>query len=87
MRPLRGDVPRAHARAHPLRVVRQRRDPDADYPWAPTREERERTAFDLERTWGENVDSSDHGAGRRRGAPRVVPPDGTGRRQPRRRAT
>ena len=35
----------------------KRRDPAADYPWAPTREERERTAFDLERTWGENVDS------------------------------
>ena len=60
----------------------KRRDPAADYPWAPTREERERTAFDLERTWGENVDLSTHGAGRRRGAPRVVPPDGTGRRQP-----
>ena len=36
----------------------KRRDPDDDYPWAPTREERERTAHELERTWGENVDLS-----------------------------
>ena len=32
--------------------------PDNDYPWAPTWEERVRTAEDLERTWGENVDLS-----------------------------
>ncbi|HEX6725427.1 MAG TPA: adenylate/guanylate cyclase domain-containing protein [Gaiella sp.] len=36
----------------------KRRDPDEDYPWAPTREERERVARDLEQTWGENVDLS-----------------------------
>jgi pimeloyl-ACP methyl ester carboxylesterase len=36
----------------------KRRDPDEDYPWAPTREERERTAHELERTWGEDVDLS-----------------------------
>jgi class 3 adenylate cyclase len=36
----------------------KRRDPDEDYPWAPTREEREQTALELERTWGENVDLS-----------------------------
>jgi class 3 adenylate cyclase len=36
----------------------KRRDPDDDYPWAPTREERKRTAHELERTWGENVDLS-----------------------------
>jgi class 3 adenylate cyclase len=36
----------------------KRRDPDDDYPWAPTREEREHDAFDLERRWGENVDIS-----------------------------
>ena len=36
----------------------KRRDPDDDYPWAPTRDERERTAHELERTWGENVDLS-----------------------------
>jgi pimeloyl-ACP methyl ester carboxylesterase len=36
----------------------KRRDPDEDYPWAPTSEERERVAVELERTWGENVDLS-----------------------------
>ena len=36
----------------------KRRDPDDDYPWAPTSEERERVAVELERTWGENVDLS-----------------------------
>jgi class 3 adenylate cyclase len=36
----------------------KRRDPDDDYPWAPTGEERKRTAHELERTWGENVDLS-----------------------------
>jgi class 3 adenylate cyclase len=29
-----------------------------DYPWAPTWEERQETASELERTWGENVDLS-----------------------------
>ena len=36
----------------------KRRDPDEDYPWAPTSEERKRVAVELERTWGENVDLS-----------------------------
>jgi pimeloyl-ACP methyl ester carboxylesterase len=34
----------------------KRRDPDDDYPWAPTWEERVRVAAELEATWGENVD-------------------------------
>ncbi len=41
----------------------KRCDPDDDYPWAPTREERERSADELERTWGENVDLSTDGPG------------------------
>ncbi len=36
----------------------KRCDPDADYPWAPTWEERVRAAAELEETWGENVDLS-----------------------------
>ena len=36
----------------------KRSDPDGDYPWAPTAEERVRDATELERTWGENVDLS-----------------------------
>ena len=36
----------------------KRRDPDEDYPWAPTAEERLRYAHALEDTWGENVDIS-----------------------------
>jgi len=36
----------------------KRRDPDDDYPWAPTMAEREQVALELERTWGENVDLS-----------------------------
>ena len=36
----------------------KRRDPDDDYPWAPSADERERTALELERTWGEDVDLS-----------------------------
>jgi class 3 adenylate cyclase len=34
----------------------KRQDPDADYPWAPTEEERRQVALELEQTWGENVD-------------------------------
>jgi pimeloyl-ACP methyl ester carboxylesterase len=30
----------------------RRRDPDDDYPWAPTAENREETALDFERNWG-----------------------------------
>jgi pimeloyl-ACP methyl ester carboxylesterase len=30
----------------------RRRDPDEDYPWAPTAEDREETAADVERNWG-----------------------------------
>jgi class 3 adenylate cyclase len=30
----------------------KRRDPDDDYPWAPTAENREETVEDVERTWG-----------------------------------
>jgi pimeloyl-ACP methyl ester carboxylesterase len=30
----------------------RRRDPDDDYPWAPTAENREETAQDIERNWG-----------------------------------
>jgi pimeloyl-ACP methyl ester carboxylesterase len=36
----------------------KRSDPDDDYPWAPTWEERVESAADLERTWGENVELS-----------------------------
>jgi class 3 adenylate cyclase len=36
----------------------KRRNPDEDYPWAPTWEERVRVARELEETWGENVDLS-----------------------------
>jgi pimeloyl-ACP methyl ester carboxylesterase len=36
----------------------KRCDPDDDYPWAPTWEERVAVAADLEETWGENVDLS-----------------------------
>ncbi|CAN5144779.1 adenylate/guanylate cyclase domain-containing protein [soil metagenome] len=36
----------------------KRRDPDDDYPWAPTREARQQHAEELESTWGENVDIS-----------------------------
>ncbi|MBA3561190.1 MAG: adenylate/guanylate cyclase domain-containing protein [Actinobacteria bacterium] len=36
----------------------KRSDPDDDYPWAPTKEERTREARELEATWGENVDLS-----------------------------
>ncbi len=34
----------------------KRRDPDDDYPWAPTAEARLAYAQELEETWGENVD-------------------------------
>jgi pimeloyl-ACP methyl ester carboxylesterase len=34
----------------------KRSHPDDDYPWAPTQEERERYARELEETWGENMD-------------------------------
>ena len=30
----------------------KRRDPDDDYPWAPTAENREQEALDIERNWG-----------------------------------
>jgi len=36
----------------------KRSDPDDDYPWAPTWDERRATAAELEETWGENVDLS-----------------------------
>jgi class 3 adenylate cyclase/pimeloyl-ACP methyl ester carboxylesterase len=36
----------------------KRRDPDDDYPWAPTQEQRLEVAQELEDTWGENVDLS-----------------------------
>jgi pimeloyl-ACP methyl ester carboxylesterase len=36
----------------------KRRDPDDDYPWAPTWDERVREADELERTWGDNADLS-----------------------------
>ena len=36
----------------------KRRDPDDDYPWAPTWEQRVAVAGGLEATWGENVDLS-----------------------------
>ncbi len=39
-------------------VYAKRRDPDDDYPWAPTREERLRDAIALEATWGEEFDLS-----------------------------
>ena len=34
----------------------KRRDPDEDYPWAPTWDERVAIATELEETWGSNVD-------------------------------
>jgi pimeloyl-ACP methyl ester carboxylesterase len=34
----------------------KRSNPDDDYPWAPTSEERRRTAEELERTWGQDFD-------------------------------
>jgi class 3 adenylate cyclase/dienelactone hydrolase len=36
----------------------KRSDPDDDYPWAPTWNERVRIAHELEETWGDNVDIS-----------------------------
>jgi class 3 adenylate cyclase len=36
----------------------KRSDPDDDYPWAPTWDERVRVAGELEEAWGENVDLS-----------------------------
>jgi class 3 adenylate cyclase len=36
----------------------KRCDPDDDYPWAPTWDERVRVAGELEAAWGENVDLS-----------------------------
>jgi class 3 adenylate cyclase len=36
----------------------KRSDPDDDYPWAPTAEERARVAAEFEATWGENFDIS-----------------------------
>jgi class 3 adenylate cyclase len=34
----------------------KRRDPDEDYPWAPTRKARAETAAEIERTWGTEAD-------------------------------
>jgi DNA-binding SARP family transcriptional activator/pimeloyl-ACP methyl ester carboxylesterase len=34
----------------------KRRDPDEDYPWAPTREERQRYAAEIEQSWGWEAD-------------------------------
>ena len=34
----------------------KRQDPDDDYPWAPTRQERLAAAREVERTWGEEAD-------------------------------
>jgi len=34
----------------------KRRDPDEDYPWAPTRENRLETAKEIEETWGVDAD-------------------------------
>jgi class 3 adenylate cyclase len=34
----------------------KRRDPDADYPWAPTWEKRQASAEEVERTWGDEAD-------------------------------
>jgi class 3 adenylate cyclase len=39
-------------------VYAKRSHPDEDYPWAPTQDERERTARELEATWGEDFDLS-----------------------------
>jgi pimeloyl-ACP methyl ester carboxylesterase len=36
----------------------KRRDPDDDYPWAPTWAERQAYAGDIERTWGSDADMS-----------------------------
>jgi class 3 adenylate cyclase len=37
----------------------KRSHPDDDYPWAPTWEARVRDAYELEQTWGENVNLSE----------------------------
>ena len=34
----------------------KRRDPDNDYPWAATWEERQRFAAEIERSWGWEAD-------------------------------
>jgi pimeloyl-ACP methyl ester carboxylesterase len=39
-------------------VYAKRSHPDEEYPWAPTQEERERVARELEETWGESADLS-----------------------------
>jgi pimeloyl-ACP methyl ester carboxylesterase len=52
------------AATHPARTIAlvlygtyaKRVDPDKDYPWAPTREERRRLADQLERSWGWETD-------------------------------
>ena len=36
----------------------KRENPDDDYPWAPTTEDRQRAAAELEETWGENFELS-----------------------------
>ena len=40
----------------------KRRDPDEDYPWAATWEERQAYAAEVERTWGEEADRTRMGA-------------------------
>ncbi len=58
MRPLRGDLPDRTRALALYGTYAKRRDPDEDYPWAPTAEERLRYAHGLEATGGEDVDIS-----------------------------
>ena len=60
VRPLRGDATRSATRSLVLYgTYAKRRDPDEDYPWAPTREERERTSpAELERGMGRRTSTS-----------------------------
>src|SRR4051794_27558284 len=52
VRPLRGDLPRADDGADTLGSFAKRRDPDDDYPWAPTAEDRDETTAEVEQNWG-----------------------------------
>ena len=64
----------------------KRCDPDDDYPWAPTAEDRARDAAELERTWGENVDVSVMAPNADAAHASVVPPTRPRRAEPGRRA-
>ena len=52
VRALRCDVSGADEGADHARLLREAPRPDDDYPWAPTAENREQDAEDVERNWG-----------------------------------